>query len=50
MVKETWDKHFYTNDNSQDLTEAMPEVIVNESLEPDEIIDYIIQKWYQFDL
>jgi hypothetical protein len=47
MVDETLDRHLYTNDNSKKLEEAKTEVIESEALEPEEVIDYIIQK-YQF--
>lgn len=47
MVNETLDRHLYTNDCSQKLPEVKEEFIESESIEPDEVVDYIIQK-YQF--
>lgn len=47
MVNETLDRHLYTNDNSKRLPEVTAEIIEGEALEPDEVMDYIIQK-YQF--
>ncbi len=46
MINETWDRHLYTNDNSQKLDEVKREVIQSEALEPDELVDYIIQKYH----
>lgn len=47
MVNETLDRHLYTNDSSKKLVEVKQEVIESESLDPDDVVDYIIKK-YQF--
>lgn len=49
MVNEALDRHLYTNDSSQKLPEVKQEVIESESLDSDNIVDYIIQK-YHFNL
>lgn len=48
MVNETLDRHLYTNDSSKRLPEVKVEVIESESLDPDDVVNYIIEK-YQFD-
>lgn len=48
MVDETLDRHLYTNDSSAKLPEVREEVIESESLDPDDVVNYIINK-YQFD-
>lgn len=47
MVNETLDRHLYTNDGSQRLPEVKKEIIESDALDPDEVLNYIIQK-YQF--
>lgn len=49
MVNETLDRHLYTNDSSKKLVEVKQEVIESESLDPDDVVDYIIKK-YQFNI
>ena len=45
MINEVLDRHLYTNDSSEKLVEVKQEIIESDTLNADEILDYVIQKY-----